>query len=417
MQKIKSLEYSEFAKKYFWMSLFAGLVFLSMFTAKAHAQSYVGQNGAVAIGFPGCNSASFTPVPGSQNLFISRHRITSTGGMAGVSGPNDCSGGLQWGLTLVQLDWTKKQFTLVKPLLDTSVNNAKKLSQAVISGGPMKGAIIKSAYDPNMVVFNGQYLVSFECVLSEFGPNFGVDGTSSCLSVYDPVKQTIDLSQTQVIVSGNFSGSGAHHAASVPSLLVFQNTLYVYWSALEITNNTFTSIAMRGAAIDKTSNGFVIRNSGGKLVKSTDPLTTEVWGPNANDPFSNSSIDSRLVWVSGKSVVALAAKGGNGCVSPDGTSKGCFKMAISKSTTPLGYHIFNNGIQAASTAYPSNAQEYTTPITGPDGSHWFLGHFYKPVTNGYSEYRPVPNAQVWQTLNRGEAIIAFPNTDTANAPN
>lgn len=208
------------------------------------------------------------------------------------------------------------------------------------------------------------------------------------------------------------------YAASVPTLAVLENNLYIYWSALAIQNNQFVSIAMRGAQLNKSGSTFIVAGSGGKLVTSTQAnLTTEVWAPDPTDSMSNTSVDARHVWASGNSVVALASVGGSGCVAPNGTTKGCFRMMLSKAGNPLLFHAFNLGTKSNSLAYPTNGQEYVTPIQGPDGSRWYLGHFYQTPANGYSENNPVPNIAIWKQVNRTDVLVAFPNTDNGFWPN
>src|ERR1700735_5514423 len=65
----------------------------------------------------GCNATSLAQVPGSAELFLGRQPLTSDGQVAGITGPNDCSGGNpdnqstgkifnRWALTLSKLDWS-----------------------------------------------------------------------------------------------------------------------------------------------------------------------------------------------------------------------------------------------------------------------------------------------------------------------
>jgi len=51
----------------------------------------------------------------------------------------------------------------------------------------MAGAIIKIAADADMIVYDGQYSVSFECIIAN-GQNYGILGTSSCIVRNDPAK-------------------------------------------------------------------------------------------------------------------------------------------------------------------------------------------------------------------------------------
>lgn len=368
-------------------------IFIGIFFAAAHAgqtnDHYLGAVHAIMLVVPGCNATSPVQIPSSPDLFINRQPITTSGQIAGITGPNDCGGGRS-SLGLNWLDWDAHKFSIVKPLLDTSIDPQTHRSRALIMGGPMRGAIIRSAYDADIVIYHGQYLVVFECTLDD-EKRFGVDGTSSCIGVYNPSTQSIDLGQTHVLVSGIHLNKGLFYAAAVPELLVYQNRLYAYWSALMIKNGKFFRVAVRGAELDPTANGVWVKGSGRKVVHANDgSLTTEVWAPDTKDQMSNTTVDIRALWVSGDLIIALGSKGGEGCVAPSDKSPGCFRLVAVKSGSPLGKHVFNQAQKVDESELPTNPQEYTRPVRDPSGNYWLCGHFIRPPSNGFSELRPAP---------------------------
>ena len=376
---------------------------------------YLGQTGAIMLTVPGCNATSPVQVPGSADLFINRQPLTAQDQIAGISGPNDCSG--SWSsLVLDRLDWTAHSFSIVKPLLDTSIDPRTHRPRAIITGGLMRGAIIRSAYDADIVVYRGQYLVSYECTLED-GRHFGVDGTSSCISIYDPSKQTFDLAHTQVIISGIHVHKGLFYAAAVPALLVSLDRLYIYWSALRIESGKFVGVAVRGAELVPTPNGISVKGSLGRVVHAIDtPSTTQVWRPDPNESMSNTTIDIRALWVSGKSIIAMGSMGGAGCTAPSNTTPGCFRLVIVKSNGPLGEDIFNQAQRVNEAELPTNPQEYTRPARDRSGNYWLCGHFIKPPMNGFSELRPAPGGNFWRDTKKVSALIIFPLTDRSLWP-
>lgn len=415
------------------MRLFAavalvGISFVAFAAPPSAGGDYLGARDAIVVAAAGCNSSAYSAVPGSDELFLGRLLLNAEGALPALNGPADCSGGnpdnqktgrifSRWALTLHRFDWSAHRFSIVKVVLDTSLDPATRQARAVISGGPMRGAIIQSAYDPSLVSYRGTDYVAFECIVSNGGA-YGVDGTSGCIGVYDPVKQQVDLGRTQVIVSG-FHGADRNifHAAAVPQLLVFQDRLYLYWSALTIVDGKFQSSAERGAELDAGAAGVSVKGSRGRLVRSMDePATVEVWAPQPGDPLADTTVDARAVWASGDSVIAAAGKGGSGCTAPDGPQQGCFRLAMVRSARPLGPHVFNQA-QPLKLELPSNPEEYTTVMHDPQGKLWLLGHYVKPPENGWSELRPAPGGGYWNTQPpRSAQMVMFPLPDAGLAP-
>lgn len=363
---------------------------------------------------PGCNSTAFTQVPGESTLFIGRQQITAGGGLAGFSAPNDCSGGNpdnersgepynRWGLVLDSFNWQTKQFKLAKPLLDTSLNPETRRSGAIVTGGPMRGLIIRSAYDPSAVKFHGVIFVAFECTL-ENGVRYGVEETSSCLTVYDPVRRSIDMSRTVVAVSGARHGN-VYQVASVPRLLVFGGKLYLYWAASIITDGKIVRSDARGAELQLADGIPTVRAGPKRVLKPTDASSTVVWSVGRSS--STNLIANIMSFLPLRhSFFALAVLGGADCQNPAGTSPGCFRLAVSRSKAPLSTLGFGRAQQQH--GLPTNPNEYPTLIVDPKGNWWLLGHFRRPLVNGYAERSPAPGPDFWRSSPRESAVVLIP---------
>jgi len=354
---------------------------------------------------PGCNSTAFSPVPRAADIFVGRQFFRKDGS---VTTQQDCDRDSdlleaihsnRWGIVLEQLDWQNRRFSIIRPLVDPVVP---------IAGGPMKGAIIRSAHDPNMAYYRGQYLLVFECSISN-GQGFGIDGTSACMGAYDPATRQVALDSLYVVVSGEHTdGKRQFHSVSVPQLLVFGGRLFLYWSEITVQDRRFARIGVRGAELQADGRGFYWVEGVGHLAYSLGPSTTEVWAPYPGNPLADTAVDIKSVWVHSGKIIALSGLGGGGCAAP-GPQPGCFRMAIAASSDPLGYHTFNRSPLLDESQLPTNPQNYTRPIRNPSGGYSLLGDFFNPTQNGYSEVRPVPPK--WNSQ-RNHQIVIFPLPDT-----
>jgi hypothetical protein len=398
------------------------LILGSAALASAAPADYLGQTGAVPVAPPGCNATSPVQIPGSIDLFITRQFNSADdqhiNGLGGT--PNGCGrvGASRWSLALDRMDWTWHKLVAAKPLLDTTVD-AQGHSHAVITGGAMKGAIIRSGYDAVMVIYHGQYLASYECTLQN-EKDYGVDGTSLCISVYDPTTQTFDLNRTQVIISGTHANNVRFSDAAVPELLVFHDRIFIYWSAAARSSSgpgNGEGIAVRGAELQISSNAMQVKGSNGRLVTAIDDATSqEVWSPDPADPLSDTTVDTRAIWASGRSVMASASVGGKGCTAPNGNIAGCFRLAIVRSSLPLGKGVFNHAAKIDPNELPTNTQEYTRPMRDQSGNYWLIGHFGKASANGVSDQRIAPGGDFWTKWKQDSALIMFPLTDKSVWP-
>ena len=364
-------------------------------------RQYYGQDGSVMLGHLGWNAADNTPLPGSTSLFLGRDLfkpdgtpLTPADGWIKAPATEEAHKHHRWGVVLSQVDWTHHQFNLIKPLIVTPLN---------ITAGPFAGSTLKAAYDPDIVLYNGKNIVSFECVF--LGNPHGFDGTSSCIAVYNPKTQTIDPSTIHAVVSGR--GEIAY-GAGVPHLLVWKNRLFMYYSTVDYTPHTldFSHIAIRGVELAPDANGVYWVKSTNKVIYAKDPQTVEVWGTASSDPTRNTSVDLKSVWQRDGEIFMAASLGGGGCVMPGGRQPGCWRLSIASSSAPLRADIFNNSSAVNPEFLPTNPQDYTRPIRNSSGQCMLLGDFVKPWPNGFSELRPVPPA--WNATSGTPTLVTFP---------
>jgi hypothetical protein len=363
--------------------------------------SYWGQSDAFIVAQTGCNAANNVQVPGTTNLFVGRHFFKQDGSpitpqekCGNDEGVREAVRSSRLGIVLSQLDWQNRRFSIVKPLA---------VSTVVISGGPQRGGILR-VNDPNIVIYRGQYLMAFECLIVN-GAKYKVDGTSACIAPYDPVRRQMRLDRAYVVISGQHTGA-QFHSASVPQLLVFGGRLFLYWSEVTVDQGKFTRVAVRGVELEADNGGFYWARGVGHVAYTIDPPTVEVWGPNAGNPMSDTAVDIKSVWVHGNEIIMLTGLGGGGCAAP-GPQPGCFRMAMAKASQPIGNHIFNRFPLLDEAKLPTNGQGYTRPIRNPSGGYSFIGTFFKPAQNGYSETRPMPTD--WSASAAPTVIFPFPD--------
>ena len=393
----------------FQPGLLTGLAFLFAVLAFSAAKSgwaaiLTDDPGIQILTEAGCNASDNVSAETEPNVFIGRQLFDASG--KPVAPGQGCSGPLavaaahasRWGLVRLRLDRNAWRFETIAVLLAPNTPVTK---------GPLRGAIVRSAYDPIVAKFDGRRLLAFECIVSK-APR--VVGTSVCLAPFDGDK--LDLTRLEVVVSGaqekGPNGSPLFQSASVPQMLNWAGKLYLYWSMATVDQGRFTRVAIRGAELRPRSDGlFWVLGSHGP-VPSNGPSSTEIWSPVAGDALTDTSVDIRAVWPARGRIVMLAGVGGSGCARP-GPEPGCFRMAISTAVTPLGKGVFNKNARYDLEIFPSNSQDYTRPFKDTDGVFSFLGFFYRPSANGVSEKRALP--QAWADVRANGVLVKFPFLD------
>ena len=397
-------------------SLFAQIIVAASIVGvhgqQLRSEPYIGLNARV-LTLPGCNSSAFAQLPADPSFFVGRQLLTADGQLAPPAQANDCSGGNpenqrigksfnRWSLMLDRFDWKSGRFEVVKPLLDTSIDPKTGVSRAQITDGTMKGAIIRSAYDPSLAIHDGTYYISYECTLQN-GARFEVYGTSSCISVYEPRARAIDLSRTRVLVSGVVKPD-LSWAAAIPHLLDLSGRLYLYWSAALRKDGQVLDQRVRGAELVPSGAAVSLKGSSGP-VPATTPLATDVWQPQENDLIGGSILDLFGTYERNKELYVFYASGGRGCSSPSGSTPGCYHLSISRLQQPLQRNALNKS-GLVNINLPTNPVEYAIPARDASGRVFLMGHFIRPTINGYSELRPMPNREFWDGY-KGKSVYAM----------
>lgn len=305
-------------------------------------------------------------IPGYVDYFIGR-RFEDYNLPAGAP---TCGAGRQC-LELRRMDWKTFGMTVVSHVLELDTTLGMTVSD---------GALVKQAYDPDVVSFNGELWVAFECDAT----NISAATASACLGPLDLSggieHATLVKSRTVVVVRAITDGQGYPRSASVPKLVVHKGTPYVYWSTARIDGPSFLELVARGVELGQETSGshrLLAKRGNGSLgrVDSIGSETSVVWHL-GTDARSNRVTDISDVASDGTYVVVLGNVGGGDCDSPvpPKTSEGCYRMAISRSTEAIGDGIFDAD-RVPDGDLPSNPPAYPHFFTHPDGSLWLAAHF------------------------------------------
>jgi len=342
----------------------------------AHAQQdlagtefFLGENGALqftvmANGAPrSCNEVSFAAIPGDAAHVIGRY-------------DNGCANS-SFSLARYAIDWTAQTLTLVNLAFDTS-------------GGSVavsKGDSISTAYDATVMSYGGELWVAFECG----GTIAGATTASSCVGPMNASTGVLDASRTNVVVLGNNSlGDGYYYSASVPELLDYGGTPYIYWSAVKMgatAPNTWVNITGRGMKLVEVpaSGGQLWNANTGTWVGSADPNNTiEVWGLGST-AADDTVADLQGVFTNGTDVFVTAGVAGTGCSQPFWPPT-CYAFTVSKTSNPFATDAFSSGTRLSASELPSNTHSYSRFIQDPRGRGYILGGYYTNAPGA----RPLP---------------------------
>lgn len=320
---------------------------------------------AVRINIPNvCNPGGFQQIPGYRDYFISR--------ILGNGGPCPAVQHEHGGVALFQMDWGSHTLNFLRLLFPplTDVDAGGRLAKVV------------NAYDPSVTSYNGELWVAFECATGT---------TATCVGPLNWNKGAIDPNRTTEVVLGIDADrkSGFGYSASIPEILVFRGRIYLYWAAIKARNSdhVWEDVTIRGMELQQERSGlrrmWGVR-SGGRPVASHDPARNlEVVSLDRADPYSNQSLDLKGVYADQNFVYVIVARGGRGpsgtetCVNPHGTSYGCFRLQILRSSQPLGTDVFDQHPLVAP-SLPLNPAAYQRPFIAPDGTLNILGTFLNP---------------------------------------
>jgi hypothetical protein len=295
----------------------------------------------------GCNAVSFGSDPSLGDYCIGRELSQR------------CRG--TWSLVLAQIDWSHQRINYVHDVLDT------RNGPVPISGGKK----VRSAYDPQVMAWNDEIWVAFECT------GQGINRAATCMG---PLRKdlTLDTTRTNVVIQGGDDRT-YHYSASVPKLLAYHGRAYLYWDRLRWrwSDHKRVDTTAWGVEIKKGSDSkfWAIDSTGhtGRSISSNDPAAVEVFGLDISDPESNGVADLFQTVTDGQTIYITGARGGRDCTGPGGVADGCYRLALGKTTEPLGYHAFNQHLIPDEYLPKSSAEYYRFVYRPDDGKTVLLG--------------------------------------------
>jgi hypothetical protein len=376
----------------------------------ASTEFFLGENGALQFtvmdngAARSCNEVSFAAIPGDTAHVIGRYN-------------NGCAS-TSFSLARYAIDWNAQTLTLVNLAFDTG-------------GGSVavsKGDSISTAYDATVMSYSGELWVAFECG----GTIAGATTASSCVGPMDASTGVLDASRTNVVVLGNSSlGDGYYYSASVPELLDYGGTPYLYWSAVKMgatAPNTWVNITGRGMKLEEVpaSGGELWNANTGTWVGSADPNNTiEVWGLGSSTA-DDAVADLQGVFTNGTDIFVTAGVAGTGCAQPFWPPT-CYAFTVSKTTNPFATDTFSNGTQLSASELPSNTHSYSRFIQDPNGRGYILGGYYTnapgarplPISGGpnaaYVTAYPIPSRSSYFPTLGGALALSTGGTTMVNA--
>jgi hypothetical protein len=362
----------------------------------------------------GCNSDAWYQIPGYPNLFAGRY-IESNTCTADGSVPD---GLMTLGLAQMSRgkDGFPDGFVWVKKPLFAYTQSASVLSgdgnfYTVPAQTIQDGYVIYTAYDPSVITYDGELWVAFECTY------VGAHAADSCMAPLitngdaTGAHWHVDAARTTVVVSDGSANPYDFyaHAASVPKLVVFQGSVYLYYSSGRFWKDGGVDINVRGVKLWQVagSTGKVFRVNGltQPAFAYDDSTSVEVMGVDPGDPLSNRVADAFGAYTDGTYIYLTGAVGGGAdCPDPGGNGPGCYRLSIARTALPVGYHSFNS-FRVPDSSLPVNPQEYTRQLfvpselidpresIAPQGDSYFMGNYFKNIS-GYDPTNAVPPSTI-----------------------
>ena len=323
-----------------------------------------------------CGSVVFSQIPRQINLFVGRAHDYAPPGSPTKCAPHRPPWSTGW-LALFRMDWEAHTLSYVRDVLRPPVRFVTPAGRVVE---------IRSAGDPSVAYYNGEFWVAFEC-------GGTLHGNSVCIAPLNPRTYAVDdPSRMTLVVEGGPAETGYSYSASAPNMVVFRNRAYIYWAALQVDMQArrWVGDAIRGMALVQENSGLRRvwgAGSAGSPTPSYYPsLNVEVVGIDPSDPMSDQSVDLKGAYADNSYVYILAGSGGRGpggklnCVSGGGGSYGCFRLQIFRSSNPLGTHVFNQSA-LISPRLPFNPTGYDRFFIDNHGQLSILGYFFPPHGN------------------------------------
>jgi len=241
-----------------------------------------------------------------------------------------------------------------------SLSFAKMLAWPNASLPIMDNAVqLTSLYDPTVAVLDGEIWISFECV------GFPFLYPSSCMGplLEGPLEHSsLDLTRTSLVVQAT-----ATTAASVPKIFAHGRGHYL-WFDFFLTEASY--IEQRGIELAKDSHGrmFAKGSANASTIPVDHPSMVRIWSPReAKDPLSNHIADVFSVTAFGGQLLITAGVGGASCPGPRSQPLGCYRLAVARTSFPLGEDTANEW-QLRPDALPGDSMEYGRVMRVPNGS-------------------------------------------------
>jgi hypothetical protein len=332
-----------------------------------------------------CNaSASFSAIPGQPGTFIGR--VLAIGSQTFCGASNFTT---QSALGIFQMDWATNQMVFQNYLFVTPIT--------------INGTYVRSSYDPSIITYNGENWIAWECT-----PHYsGLEYVSSCMAPLLPDLSGIDQTRFSVPVRGktgpnpnNPSQMMSLSSASIPQLLNFAGTPYIYWaidhnSAVNTASNPMVS---RGAMLQQDLSGkFWVFGAGSNPIPTEDPyLTTVVRDVVSGDTTADHVSQVRIVYVdpTGQGLYTMSNVGGTSgsiCLKPGSVSQGCWRTEVNYTTQPLVYDTFSQN-PLLTTNFPINPTGYPRPFILPNGQIELFTQFMLPKTSWNLGWAPAVTA-------------------------
>lgn len=277
----------------------------------------------------GCNASRWNNTPRLGNVFIGRHHKYAIG--------TEClDEPVYWRLTHGTMD--NSGFSTQGDLVDLPLS---------LNDGEYG---IISAYDPSVFEFDKEVWIAFECHAprtADPDSGFTHSGVGICMG---PLGENyrLDRDRTYLVVKDGGYEQGDLHAksATVPKLVRHQGKPYLYWTVvhkLKSNPDPWSHITGRGIELEQeTGNLRRLWPKGiGEEITADDARASTVWDILPADPRSDTVADIFNIYSDGDYLYAVASLGGSGCINSSSQVDGCYRMAMARSTQPLGENIFH----------------------------------------------------------------------------
>ena len=336
-----------------------------------------------------CNtSGAFSQVPGHPDLFVGRglgvgdldycHRLRTPRSF----------------LAIFKMDWHQPELVL----------------QSYLVKGPIKttsGIALTAAADPYVARYKGTLWVAFECL-----PPAAV---STCVAPLSDALDGMDLSRLSVVaggVAGPREGSMqvvTLSSASAPMFLNFNGKLFLYWQVDHFDNSKpENTLVTRGMQVEVGADGRLwgVGSIGKPVPADGSSLAPIVLNVDQKDPTRNHVAVVSDLAVVGKQIVVVSSIGGTAgrqvCRSPHDDSRGCWRIGLSVSDTPLGYNVFGEK-PIPNVSLPTGVVAYPRFIIGPEGKRLLIGHFLPPTALPMAAAAAVDG----RTISKGIRFLPF----------